>query len=126
MQLIRRWDINSHHKNIHLGPMAGGIFLAAKDANDMSYVNKKVSYHELSFLMKTGQVFIHDAEKNDEWQEIAQNTLPKFSSKYVYREFGQELIFLPYLPEFYYVPTSGRGRRHLGRSATKATKARRQ
>ena len=127
MTLLRLWGLASHKKNIHQGPVPGGVFFCHRDYHDFNpYVHGSlgVSFADLSFLLKTGRVWMQDAERPQDhlsWQEITSPAdLPKFRKIDCSNYDHVAEAIVPFLPEFYYVPKNFRGRRFLRRSENRA------
>ena len=108
MQLIRRWDIPERNRHIRRGPCPDGFFMALNNFHDMPIAGRRVSYHDVEFLVRYGELYM--SGPSGQWTRIHDvSDVPNF-------EIGFNGVILPFMPEFYYVPTSWRGHRHMRRA----------
>ena len=82
MRLKRHWKLERDKKMSHLGPCPGGLFFAHETCNDLPADRERTSVHDLAWMLDHGQVWIANAEAEDEareWREIhAVEDLPAF------------------------------------------------
>lgn len=120
MKLIRSWSFPEYMKSFRKGPCTNGFYLALKNHNDLPYGMEKISEHDLEYLLENGDVWFHNAERNTSWQQLTKiDSLPVFTSvqESDYEGCYDYVIYSPYLVEFYFVPTTRSGRRHMVRSS---------
>ncbi len=120
---VRVWNIPTQKKTINLAPMAGGVFMALAHAHDLPiHANTPVSRHDPAWLLRHGQLFIHNMD-SDHWSEVSELSQLKGFSKEIDESWEDGFTgynFLPYPVEFYFVPRSARAKAHLARSKAKA------
>lgn len=123
--LVRIWNIPQAKKQINKAPIAGGVFMALAHAHDLPIqANTPVSYHDASWLLRHGKLFVHNMDSN-EWSEVASHTQLKGFSREIEESWEHGFTgynFLPYPVEFYFVPRSARAKAHLARAKAKAFK----
>ena len=118
MKLVRELG---NFKQSHNGPQKNGTFWALKTHNDLPGKSPCIEA-DLEYLLKCGKVWIQNVSRTGWKQIINIDELPKFSSKLVDDYYGctSRIIVQPFLPEFYFVPTSWRGKRFLRRAINRA------
>lgn len=119
MKLIR--ELGDFPK-LHKGPKAGGCFWALKTHNDLPKETILIEA-DLGYLLKVGKVWFQNCQKPNGWKEIKKvSNVPSFNSYLVddYDRCISYVVFEPFLVEFYFLPTSWRGKRFLKRAETRA------
>lgn len=123
MKLKRYWKIDRDNKMSHLGPCVGGLFFAHAVHNDLPGAGSWTSVHDLAWMLDHGRVWMANAEAEaeaQEWTEIhSVEDLPVFESEIheVWDSCSCTLSVYPYMPEFYWLPSSEESRRALRKDA---------
>ena len=123
MKLKRYWKLEGDKKMSHLGPCPGGLFFAHETCNDLPADRERTSVHDLAWMLDHGQVWIANAEAEDEareWREIrAVEDLPAFK-RAVHEDYDActtTFSVCPYMPEFYWLPSDEGSRKALRKDA---------
>ncbi len=104
MKLIRVKGLNIYQ--LHQPPSAGGYFFALEGFNDLPEDEGIVVKMELTTMLKSGVVYMADAE-NPHWVRIfSEADVPHFSIEWRdnYEACTTTKVVLPFMPEFYFVP----------------------
>ena len=121
MQLVRHWNLPESCRMVHLGPMPGGTFWALAGAHDLP--PGPMSSADLNHLLKWGRVWMQDVRRPGTWTEIRSvEDVPKFRVEIRddYEAVNTYMVVLPFMPEFYFVPTSAKGNLFLRRARARA------
>lgn len=121
MQLVRHWGLPPHLKNVHLGPVPGGTFWALAGAHDLP--PGPVSYADLPHLLHWGRVWMQNAQRPGSWVEIRSVAdVPTFRVEFQddYDAVMTYIVVRPFMPEFYFVPTTAKGHLFLRRAQARA------
>lgn len=120
--LIRAWDLKTD-KQVNLGPAPHGVFMAHALCHDLK--SWQISCHDLPFLLQNGRLWFGDVVspgKTPEWRRVySQGDIPHF--RVVVNEGPDgtpQKMGLPFMPQFYWLPINGRGRKHLNRAHNRA------
>ena len=121
MKLERHWKLERDNKMYHLGPRQGGLFFAHADHNDLPGYGTWTSVHDLAWMLDHGRVWVANAEAEaQEWTEVhSVEDLPVFKSE-IHDDWDScaaTLSVYPYMPEFYWLPSSEESRRVLRKDA---------
>jgi hypothetical protein len=121
IRLKRYWKMDRSKKMSHLGPCPGGLFFAHADHNDLPGYGTWTSSHDLAWMLDHGRVWVANAEAEAQhWTEIhSVEDLPAFESE-IYEDWDSctsTLSVYPYMPEFYWLPSSEESRRALRKDA---------
>lgn len=121
MRLKRYWKMDRDSKMSHLGPCPGGWFFAHETCNDLPGDGSWTSVHDLAWMLDHGRVWVANAEREiQEWTEIRSvGDLPtfKWGGHDDYGACTTTFGVYPYMPEFYWLPSSDESRKALRKDA---------
>lgn len=123
MNLTRTLEIPACEKRLRNGPCAGGTFWALGGL--IAYpAEHRVARADAGYLLKHGDLYFQPTTQADAWVKAGSlDDLRQFRRIVVDGSLVDGTGYvtaLPFLPEFYYVPRSWRGRRAVERAHRRA------